>query len=156
MWVRKNILQQTDEDIEEINLQMEEEGKIAAEQQQQAMIDQEAQQQQDMQNQIAFDAQQQIAQAQVSKEVDKITGPDQGPGKAETASRDHESKMMDKKIELERMKQKKAAPAKKKTVAESAKEMGLLYVGRGRYANKSGVVTHLNESGILVPNINKD
>ena len=119
------------------------------------------QQQQDMQNQIAFGAQQQIAQAQVDKEVQKITGPDQGASKSEAQGRDHESKMMDKKIELERMKQKKSAPPakaakKKKTVAEEAKDLGLIYVGNGRYANKGGTVTHLNENGILLPYLNKD
>ena len=65
-WVRKNILQQTDEDMEEINAQMEQENAIIAQQQQMQMQAdaeaQQAQQQQDMQTQIAFDAQQQIAQ----------------------------------------------------------------------------------------------
>jgi hypothetical protein len=160
MWVRKNILQQTDDDIEEINAQMQEEGQI------QAQIDQAnaeamaVQQQQDMQNQIAFGAQQQIAQAVTQKEVDKITGPDQGPSKSEKTSQDHESKMMDKKIALEKMKQKKSAPpakaAKKKTVAEEAKDLGLVYVGSGKYANKGGEITHLNENGILLPYLNKD
>ena len=46
--------------------------------------------------------------------------------------------------------------AKKKTVAEEAKELGLIYVGSGKYANKDGVVTHLNENGILSSHINKD
>jgi hypothetical protein len=164
MWVRKNILQQTDDDIEEINGEMEQENAIIAQQQQmQAQADAEAQaaqQQQDMQNQIAFGAQQQIAQAQVDKEVEKITGPDQGASKSEAQSRDHESKMMDKKIALEKMKQKKSAPpakaAKKKTVAEQAKDLDLIYIGSGKYANKSGVVTHLNENGILLPYLNKD
>ena len=114
-WVRKNILQQTDEDIEEINGQMEQENAIMAQQQQMQMqADAEAQQaqmQQDQMNQIGFNAQQQIAQAHVQKEVDKITGPDQGPSKSESQGRDHESKMMDKKIELERMKQKKIGRA---------------------------------------------
>jgi len=165
-WVRKNILQQTDEDLEEINAQMEQENAVIAQQQQQAMIDQQAQQQQDMQNQIAFGAQQQIAQAVTQKEVDKITGPDQGPNKSETLGRDHESKIMDKKIELERIKAskgapkkteaKKPAPKKKKTVAEEAKDLGLVYMGNGKYATKEGVVTHLNENGILLPYINKD
>ena len=161
MWVRKNILQQTDDDIEEINAQMEEDNAIMAQQQQQAMVDQQAQQQQDMQNQIAFDAQQQIAQAQVSKEVDKIN-PDNG--KKEQVGRDHESNMMDKKIELEKIKSSKKPaapaptkkpadkkPAKKKTISEEAKDLGLLYIGGGRYANSQGTVTHLNENGILVP-----
>jgi hypothetical protein len=151
MWVRKNILQQTEDDIEEINAQMEQENAIIAQQQQQAMIDQQVQQQQDMENQIAFNAQQQIAQAQVNKEVDKITGPDEGPGKSETISRDHESEMMDKKIKLAQIQSKKSAPAKKKTVAEQAKDLGLVYVGSNRYADTSGNVTHLTENGILVP-----
>jgi hypothetical protein len=154
MWVRKNILQQTDDDIEEINAQMEQENVIIAQQQQQAMIDQQAQQQQDMQNQIAFNAQSQIAQAQVNKEVEKITGPDEGPGKAELSSRDHESNMMDKKIELEKIKSKKSTPtdkkpAKKKTISEEAKDIGLTYIGAGRYANSQGQVTHINENGRL-------
>jgi hypothetical protein len=165
-WVRKNILQQTDEDMEEINGQMEQENAVLAQQQQQAMVDQQAQQQQDMENQIAFGAQQQIAQAVTQKEVDKITGPDQGQGKTEKANQSHETKIMDKKIELERIKASKGAPKKteakkpaakkKKTVAEEAKDMGLVYIGNGRYADRAGNVTHLNENGILLPYINKD
>jgi Bacteriophage T4-like portal protein (Gp20) len=167
-WVRKNILQQSDEDMEEINGQMEQENAVIAQQQaQQMQADmqmQQDQQQQDMQNQIAFGAQQQIAQAQVQKEVDKIN-PD--AAKKEQAGRDHESNMMDKKIELEKTKASKKpasgskAPAKKpatsnkkKTVKE-ARSMGLTYVGSNKYANRDGVVTHLNESGYLVE-INKD
>ena len=153
MWIRKNILQQTDEDIEEINAQMEQESVLIAQQQQQAMLDQQAQQQQDMENQIAFGAQQQIAQAHVQKEVDKITGPDEGPGKSETIGRDHESKMMDKKIKLAQIQSKKStsAPAKKKTVAEQAKELGLVYVGSNRYSDASGNVTYITENGLLIP-----
>jgi hypothetical protein len=162
MWIRKNILQQTDDDIEEINAQMQQENAILAQQQQaQMQADaqaQAAQQQQDMQNQIAFNAQSQIAQAQTQKEVDKIVGPDQGPSKGEKNNQDHESKMMDKKIKLATIQSKKsAAPAKKepakkkKTVAEEAKELGLVYVGNNKYASPSGVVTHLNENGILTP-----
>ena len=69
---------------------------------------------------------------------------------------------MDKKIELEKIKNKekkpapakksaskKPTPAKKKTVAEEARELGLLYMGGGRYANGQGQITHLNENGIL-------
>jgi hypothetical protein len=164
-WVRKNILQQTDEDMEEINGQMEQENAVLAQQQQQAMVDQQAQQQQDMENQIAFGTQQQIAQAVTQKEVDKITGPDAGPGKSEKSNQSHETKIMDKKIELERIKASKGAPkkteakkpaAKKKTVAEEAKDMGLVYIGNGRYSDRAGNVTHLNENGILLPYINKD
>ncbi len=155
LWVRKNILHQSDDDIEEINAQMEEDNAILAQQQQQMAIDQQAQQQQDMQNQIEFGAAQQIAQAQTQKEVDKITGPDQGPSKSEAQGRDHESKMMDKKIELEKIKSKKsAAPAKKpaakkKTVAEEARDLGLLYMGNNQYATGDGKITHINENGIL-------
>jgi len=152
LWVRKKILQQTDEDIEEINAQMQEENAILAQQQQmQALADQEAmqaQQQQDMENQIAFDAQSQIAQAQISKEVDKIN-PE--ANKKEMINKDHESKMMDKKIELEKVKSKKTPQNKKKTVAEEAKDLGLIYIGSGKYATKTGIVTHLNENGNLIP-----
>jgi hypothetical protein len=155
MWVRKNILQQSEDDIEEINAQMEQENAILAQQQQQqAIADQEAQQaqqQQDMQNQIAFGAQQQIAQAQVDKEVEKITGPDQGPGKSEKAGQDHESKMLDKKIRLAQIQSKKKAAPAKKSVVKEARELGLTYVGSNRYANTDGEVTHLNENGELVP-----
>ena len=72
---------------------------------------------------------------------------------------------MDKKIELEKIKASKGAPkkpeakkpaAKKKTVAEEARDLGLVYMGNGKYATKEGVVTHLNENGILLPYINKD
>lgn len=159
LWVRKNILHQSDDDLEEINAQMEEDNAILAQQQQQMVADQQAQQQQDMANQIQFGAAQQIAQAQTQKEVDKIVGPDQGPGKSEKAGQDHESKMMDKKIALEKIKAKKsAAPAKKpapakkkKTVAEEARELGLWYVGNNQYTNVNGMITHINENGILVP-----
>lgn len=167
-WVRKNILQQSDEDMEEINGQMEQENAVIAQQQaQQMQADmqmQQDQQQQDMQNQIAFGAQQQIAQAQVQKEVDKIN-PD--AAKKEQAGRDHESNMMDKKIELEKTKAskkpasgskasaKKPATSNKKKTVKEARSMGLTYVGSNKYANRDGVVTHLNESGYLVE-INKD
>lgn len=169
IWVRKNILQQTDEDIEEINAQMQEDNAIMAQQQQQAMVDQQAQQQQDMQNQIAFGAQQQIAQAHVDNAVDKIVSPDRKKG--EEKSQAHEKEMADRKIEIEKIKskadlakakagaksnEKKPAPKKKKTVAEEAKDLGLIYVGSGKYATKGGVVTHLNENGILLPYLNKD
>jgi hypothetical protein len=159
LWVRKNILQQTDEDIEEINAQMEQENAILAQQQQMQMqADAEAQamqQQQDMQNQIQFNAQQQIAQAHVQKEVDSIN-PE--AANKEMVNKGHEATMMDKKIELERIKSskkpaataKKPAP-KKKSVVKEAKELGLIYVGSNRYANTEGDVTHLNEDGVLVP-----
>jgi hypothetical protein len=159
LWVRKNILQQTDEDIEEINAQMEQENAILAQQQQMQMQadaeSQAMQQQQDMQNQIQFNAQQQIAQAHVQKEVDSIN-PE--AANKEMVNKGHEATMMDKKIELERIKSskkpaataKKPAP-KKKSVVKEAKELGLIYVGSNRYANTEGDVTHLNEDGVLVP-----
>jgi hypothetical protein len=163
MWVRKNILQQTDDDIEEINTQMQEENAILAQQQQQAMVDQQAQQQQDQQNQIDFNAQQQIAQAHVSNEVEKITGNDE----KDNQSRQHEKEMTDKKIEIEKLKtktdlakakiaakdvnKKPEAKKKKKTVSEEARELRLSYIGNGKYINESGVITHINENGILTP-----
>ena len=152
-WIRKNVLQQTDEDMEEINAQMEQENAIIAQQQQQMAIDQQAQQQQDMQNQITYNAQQQIAQAQVNKEVEKITGPDEGLSKSEKTGQDHESKMMDKKIKLAQIQSKKSAASSKKTVASvasEAKQLGLEYIGFGRYADKNGNVTHKSENGKLV------
>ena len=142
MWVRKNILQQTDDDIEEIDAQMQQEGQIAAQQQQQAMIDQQNQAQADQMNQIMNGAQSQIAQAITQREISNALG-DQEPNPNEVASRDHESTMIDKKIELERIK------GKKKTVAKEARELGLTYIGENRYANNQGQVTHLNENGIL-------
>ena len=151
MWVRKNILQQTDDDIEEINAQMEQENAILAQQQQQQMMaDQEAQamqQQQDMQNQIQHNAQQQIAQAQVQKEVDKIN-PEQG--QKELVNKSHEATMMDKKIELEKIKSKKSSPAKKKTISEEARDLGLSYIGNNRYVNTEGKVTHVASQGKLI------
>ena len=107
-WVRKNILQQTDEDIEEINAEMEQENAVIAQQQQQQMIDQQAQQQQDQQNQLQFQAQQQITQAAVQQEIDKNT-EEQPVSKGELINKDHEQSMMDKKIELEKIKNKKPA-----------------------------------------------
>ncbi len=154
MWVRKNILQQSDDDIEEINAQMEQENAIVAQQQQQAAIDQQAQQQQDMQNQIAFDAQKQLTQAQIDQEIQQMTGPAE-PSKQEIVNKQHDQTMMDKKIELERIKSGQRT-SKKKTVAEEARQLGLVYVGSGKYASKDGIVTHLNENGKLIPNLNKD
>ena len=66
---------------------------------------------------------------------------------------------MDKKIELERMKQKKSTgpakaaakkPAKKKTISEEAKDLGLVYTGNNRYMNTEGKVTHIADRGKLV------
>ena len=112
-----------------------------------------------MENQIAFNAQQQIAQAHIQKEVDKVN-PE--AANKEQANKGHEATMLDKKIELERIKSSKkpAAPAKKpapkkKSVVKEAQELGLIYVGSNRYANSYGDVTHLNENGILVE-LNKE
>jgi hypothetical protein len=155
LWVRKHILMQSDEDIEEIDGQMQQENAIVAQQQQQQMIDQQAQQQQDQQNQLQYQAQQQITQAVTQKEIQKATQDDEdsGPGKSELASRDHESNMMDKKIELEKIKSNKSLP--KKTVAKEAKDLGLIYVGNNQYADTQGNARFINENGILVE-INKD
>ena len=147
-----------------MNAQMEEENALVAQQQQQQMDaemeQQQIQQQQDQQNQIAFDAQNQLAQAHIQKEVDKVN-PD--AGKKEQAGRDHESNMMDKKIELEKTKNKKPvakpapkapakkpAPKKKKTISEEAKELGLWYIGNNQYATNEGKVTHVADKGKLV------
>ena len=151
-WVRKNVLQQSDEDMEEINGQMEQENAVIAQQQAQQMADQQAMQQQDQQNQLAFQAQQQITQAAVQQEIDKNT-EEQPVSKNELINKDHESKMMDKKIELEKMKNKKAQP--KKTVAKEARDLGLVYVGNNQYSDPQGSVRFINENGILTE-LNKD
>ena len=145
LWIRKNILQQTDEDIEEINGQMEQENAMVAQQQQQQMVAQQQQQQQDFQSQLQFDTQKQIAQAQVQNQIDQIR-PDNS--EQQMINKSYEADMMDKKIELEKMKN-------KKSVVKEAKELGLKYVGSGQYADSEGHVTHLNENGILVK-LNKD
>jgi len=154
LWVRKNILQQTDEDIAEIDSQMAEDNRIAAEQQQQqAVVDQQAQQQA-QQDQLAFGAQQQVVQAITQKNInDMMPQEEDVPSKGEQESRGHEANMMDKKIELEKIKQKGKSPApaaKKKSVVKEAKDLGLTYVGQGKYSNTEGQVTHLNENGQLV------
>ena len=151
-WVRKNVLQQSDEDMEEINGQMEQENAVIAQQQQQQMIDQQAQQQQDQQNQLAFNAQQQITQAAVQQEIDKNT-EEKPVSKNEIINKDHEQSMMDKKIELERIKNKKSQS--KKPLVKEARSLGLTYMGSNRYANNQGVITHLNENGYLVE-LNKE
>jgi len=169
LWVRKNILMQNDEEIEEINAEMETENTILAQQQQQQMADQQAQQQQDQQNQLDFQGQQQIQQAAIQAQVDKTVSSedekeDDKVSPAEKAGRDHESKMMDKKIQIEKIKAKsksksavptkKPAP-KKKSVAKEAKDMGLIYVGNGQYSDPQGTVRFINENGILTE-LNKD
>ena len=159
-WVRKNILQQSDEDMEEINGQMEQENSVIAQQQAQQMQAQQDQQMQDQQNQLQFQAQQQITQAAVQQEIDKNT-EEQPVSKNELINKDHEQSMMDKKIELEKIKSKKsAAPAKKpapkkKTVAKEARDMGLVYVGNNQYSSLTGDARFINENGILVE-LNKD
>ena len=47
------------------------------------------------------------------------------------------------------MKQKKTAPAKKKTISEEAKELGLTYIGNNKYSNKDGKITHFAVLGKL-------
>ena len=138
-WVRKNILHQSDEDMEEINGQMEQENAAIAQQQQQQMVAQQQQQQVDQQNQIELGAQQQFAQAAIQDKIQKTFGNDE----KEMVNKSHEADMMDKKIELEKMKS-------KKSVVKEARELGLKYVGSGNYANSEGTITHLNENGILV------
>jgi hypothetical protein len=164
MWIRKNVLQQTDEDIEEINEQIQAEAKVQAVIDQRNMEAQQAQMQQDQQNQLAFQGQQQIHQAQIQQQVDQVQqanqpDPDKVP-KGEQAGRSHESKMMDKKIELERIKSNKGAPAKKtspkkKSAVKEAKELGLVYMGNNQYSDSTGEAKYLNENGILVK-LNKD
>jgi len=150
LWVRKNILQQTDDDVEEINQQIEVENQTqqaVMQQQQNQMVQQ---QQQDMQNQIEFGAQQQMAQAQISKQVQQISGPDQGPGKSETSSRDHEQSMMDKKIKLAQIQSNKgSASTKKKSVVKEARDRGLIYVGNNQYADQDGTSRYIIENGEL-------
>jgi len=161
-WVRKNILQQSDEDMEEINGQMEQENAVLAQQQAQQMQAQQDQQMQDQQNQLALQGQQQIQQAAIQQEIDKNT-EEQPVSKNELINKDHESKMMDKKIELEKIKNKKPVaktpskkPApKKKTVAKEARDLGLVYVGNNQYTDPQGSVRFINENGILVE-LNKD
>lgn len=143
-WVRKNILQQSDEDMEEINAQMEQENAIVAQQQQQQMVAQQQQQAVDQQNQIELGAQQQFAQAAVQDKIQKTFGNDE----KEIANKEHEANMIDKKIELEK------AKSKKGTVKE-ARSLGLTYIGSNKYADDKGVVTHINENGYLVE-LNKD
>ena len=162
MWVRKNILQQSDEEIEEMNGEMEQENAVIAQQQQQQMADQQAMQQQDQENQLAFQAKSQVVQAAVQQEIDKNT-EEQPVSKNELINKDHEQSMMDKKIELEKIKNKKPvakAPAKKpapkkKTVAKEARDLGLVYVGNNQYSTVTGDARFINENGILVE-LNKD
>ena len=51
---------------------------------------------------------------------------------------------------------KKEPAKKKKPVSEEARDMGLIYIGGGKYATRGGVVTHLNENGKLLPFINRN
>lgn len=149
MWVRKNILQQTDDDLEEIDGQMQQEAELQAQAQQQQMAAQQQQLQQDAMNQLSIDTQQQVAQAHINKAVEKVdkTGADN-----QIAQQDHEQNMMDKKIELAKTQNVKysAGHNKRKTVAEEAKSLGLVYVGNNSYSDESNKITHLNENGRLV------
>ena len=94
-----------------------------------------------------IDAQKQIAQAQVDQQVKQITGPDE-PSQQELVNKDYEANMMDKKIELERLKAGKKPT--KKTVAAEARELNLRYIGEGKYIDTSGNLSHINENGRLV------
>ena len=156
MWVRKNLLKQTDDDIEEINAEMKAEALVQQAVMDQQMQQQAAQQQQDQQNQLRFQGQQQVQQAAIQQQVDQ-SQQQQAPQQtspAEKDSRDHENKMMDKKIALEKIKNKKSpakpAPAKKKTAVREARDLGLQYIGEGNYANSDGVVTHVARDGHLI------
>jgi hypothetical protein len=142
LWVRKNILQQTDDDIEEINVQMEQEAQVMAQFQQQQAIDQQQQAAQQQQDQLAFQGQQQIQQAVVQDKIQQLT-QDPNRDEKDMINKGHEQSMLDKKIELEKV--------KKKAAVKEAVELGLTYVGNGKYANTEGKVTHLNENGILIP-----
>ena len=66
------------------------------------------------------------------------------------------AKAVEKKPEAKKSEAKKPAPKKKKTVSEEARDMGLIYIGGGKYATRGGVVTHLNENGKLLPFINRN
>jgi hypothetical protein len=182
-WVRKHLLQQTDEDMEEQNAQMQEENKIAAQAQAQQAQDQLALQGQALQQQTAIQTQgaieQQAAQAEVQGQAaQQQVAVQADQEKIAAPGRDHEQAMMDKKIELEKVKSKhtetkgkfasKKPPAKKtdskkkpepkkkkKTVSEEAKELGLIYAGMGRYLNRLGEHTHQNENGILINILNE-
>jgi hypothetical protein len=146
-WVRKNVLQQTDEDMEEINGQIEQEGAIIAQQQQQQMIAQQQANAQAQQDSMALSAQQQFNQAAVQDKIQKTFGNDE----KEMVNKDHEQSVLDKKIELERIKSKKSVPASnKRNTVKEARELGLTYVGSNQYANSQGQVTHLSRNGYLV------
>lgn len=175
-WVRKHLLQQTDEDIEEQNAQMQAENQIAAQAQAQQQQDQLALQGQALQQQTAIQTQgaiqQQAAQAEVQQQASQQNLAIQADQeKVSEPSREHDQVMMDKKIELEKAKTKAAAvkgkyaskfppkkkddKKKKKTIAEEAKELGLIYAGMGRYLNKLGEHTHQNENGVLINILNE-
>ena len=149
-WVRKNVLQQSDEDMEEINAQMENENAVIAQQQQQQAIAQQQADAQAQQDNMALQAQQQFQNAAVQNQIQKTFGNDE----KEMVNKDHEANMMDKKIELEKLKTKKNPTPAKKTIKE-ARNLGLTYVGGNKYANTEGQVTHLAENGYLVE-LNKD
>ena len=87
----------------------------------------------------------QFQQAAVQDRIQKTFGNDE----KEMVNKDHEQSMMDKKIELEKVKQDKKSTVKKSVVKE-ARELGLIYVGSNKYANSIGEVTHINENGNLI------
>jgi hypothetical protein len=96
---------------------------------------------------MELQAQQQFQNAAVQDKIQKTFGNDE----KELVNKDHEQSMMDKKIELERIKSKKkpAASTGKKTIKE-ARNLGLTYIGNNQYANNDGQVTHLAQNGYLV------
>ena len=144
-WARKNVLQQTDEDMQEINGQMEQENAVIAQQQQQQMVAQQQADAQAQQDNMAMQAQQQFQNAAVQDKIEKTFGDTE----KDAVNKDHEANMLDKKIELERLKAKKPVAAKKATIKE-ARSLGLSYVGNNQYANNEGQVTHIAQNGYLV------
>jgi len=163
-WIRKNVLHQTDEEMEQIDLQNQQENEMRA-QEAQAQFDQQLQQQSAMNMQTAQDQ----AAAQ------DMLGPSEDEKKQETQetdkSRKHEKEMHDKKMEAEKLKAKttltkakidakkvsekktppKKAATKKKSLKEQSEEMNLKYIGFNQYANENGEVTHIRENGVLIP-----
>jgi hypothetical protein len=173
-WIRKNVLKQTDEDIEQIDAQNQEESILRA-QEAQAQFDQQLQQQSAVNQQNAMDqanAQELLAPPPEEKEHE---------AKETDKSRQHEKDMADKKMEAEKIKakttitkakldsmkvthkktetkkpsEKKAPPkkaaTKKKTLKEEALENNLNYIGFNQYTDETGKVTHIRENGVIIP-----
>ncbi len=139
MWVRKNVLMQSDDDIEEINAQMEAEAQLQAQVQDQMMQQQQQdamvqQQQQDQQQQFQQDTLDKKLAIQQSRE--KMAASKEQPANTNAAPKAPNITV-------------NVDTKSKKSVVKEAKELGLTYVGQGRYADENGTVTHMNESGIL-------